>query len=73
MRGECRRSGSSGAKAGLTPEDDPQKLCTAACLHGLRAKLSDGLDSLDTYLPPRVAALARKVAEALEEPASPPA
>jgi hypothetical protein len=38
------------------------------CLHGLRAKLCDDVDSLDGYLQPQVAAMARKVAEALEAP-----
>ncbi|MFH8349852.1 hypothetical protein [Streptomyces sp. NPDC018045] len=38
--------GQGRAEAGLTPEDDPQKLFTTACLHGLRAKLSDALDQL---------------------------
>ncbi|MFK4070438.1 hypothetical protein [Streptomyces sp. NPDC029674] len=50
------------------PEDDPQKLFTEACLHGLKAKLCDDVDSLDSYLPPQVAAMARRVADALEVP-----
>ncbi|MER6611313.1 hypothetical protein ABT282_36920 [Streptomyces sp. NPDC000927] len=50
------------------PEDDPQKLFTEACLHGLKAKLYDDVDSLDSYLPPQVAAMARRVAEVLEVP-----
>jgi hypothetical protein len=50
------------------PEDDPQKLFTEACLHGLRAKLCDDVEALDSYLPPQVAAMARKVADALEAP-----
>ncbi|MFH9426269.1 hypothetical protein [Streptomyces sp. NPDC017529] len=50
------------------PEDDPQKLFTEACLHGLKARLCDDVDSLDSYLPPQVAQLARRVAEALEVP-----
>ncbi|WP_260334817.1 hypothetical protein [Streptomyces beigongshangae] len=50
------------------PEDDPQKLFTEACLHGLKAKLCDGVDALDTYLPPQTATMARRVAEALEVP-----
>ncbi|MER7050053.1 hypothetical protein [Streptomyces jumonjinensis] len=37
-------------------------------LHGLRARLCDDVDSLDSFLPPRMAALARKVAGVLEEP-----
>jgi hypothetical protein len=49
-------------------EDDPRKLFTEACLHGLRARLCDDVGSLDSYLPPQVAAMARKVAEALEVP-----
>lgn len=52
---------------------DPQKLFTEACLHGLRARLSEGVDSLDHYLPPRVAEMARKVAGVLEEPQPAPA
>ncbi|MGX1887076.1 hypothetical protein [Streptomyces sp. NPDC055287] len=52
----------------LTPEDDPQALFTEACLHGLRARLRDDIDSLDSYLPPQIAAMARKVADALEVP-----
>lgn len=55
------------AENALTPEDDPQKLFTEACLHGLRAKLSDTVDDLDSYLPPNVAEMARKVAGVLEE------
>lgn len=50
------------------PEDDPQKLFTEACLHGLRARLCEDVTSLDSFLPPHVARLARKVAEVLEEP-----
>jgi len=50
------------------PEDDPQNLFTEACLHGLRVRLCDDVDALDSYLPPQVAQLARKVAEALEVP-----
>lgn len=56
------------ARNALTPEDDPQKLLTEACLHGLRAKLRDDVDALDSYLPPQMAAMARKVAAALEAP-----
>jgi hypothetical protein len=55
------------------PEDAPQKLFTEACLRGLRARLCDDVDSLDSYLPPRVAAMARKIAEVLEEPQPAPA
>lgn len=50
------------------PQEDPQKLFTEACLHGLRARLCEDVDSLDSYLPPQVAAMARRVAEALEVP-----
>ncbi|MBV9022873.1 MAG: hypothetical protein JO362_03465 [Streptomycetaceae bacterium] len=60
--------GRSGAENALQPEDDPQKLFTEACLHGLRAKLCDDVDSLDSYLPPQMAAMAQKVAEVLEVP-----
>ncbi|MFD3682767.1 hypothetical protein [Streptomyces sp. NPDC058613] len=49
-------------------ENDPQKLFTAAVLHGLKARLCDDIDALDDYLPPHIARMARKVAEALEEP-----
>ncbi|MER7321887.1 hypothetical protein ABZ697_27290 [Streptomyces albidoflavus] len=49
-------------------EVDEQRLFTEACLHGLRARLCDDVESLDGYLPPRVAQLARKVATVLEEP-----
>ncbi|NWF29476.1 hypothetical protein HW130_25000 [Streptomyces sp. PKU-EA00015] len=49
-------------------ETDEQRLFTEACLHGLRARLCDDIDALDSYLPPHVAALARKVAGALEVP-----
>lgn len=48
-------------------EADEQQLFTEACLHGLRAKLCDDLGSLDRF-PPQVAAMARKVADALEVP-----
>jgi hypothetical protein len=50
------------------PEDDPQKLFTEACLHGLRARLCDDVAALDSYLPPGIAEVARKVAGALQEP-----
>jgi hypothetical protein len=49
-------------------EDDPQKLFTEAVLHGLSARLCDDVDALDSYLPPHVAQLARKVAGVLEVP-----
>ncbi|MEU5583290.1 hypothetical protein ABZ791_37725 [Streptomyces huasconensis] len=41
---------------------------TEACLHGLRARLCDDVDALDSYLPPQMAQMARKVADALEVP-----
>lgn len=56
------------AEQAQRPDEEPQRLFTEACLHGLRAKLCDDVDSLDGYLPPQVAAMARKVAEALEAP-----
>ncbi|MCX4451608.1 hypothetical protein [Streptomyces sp. NBC_01789] len=56
------------AEQAQSPEGDPQKLFTEACLHGLRAKLCDDIDSLDSYLPPQVAVMARRVAESLEVP-----
>lgn len=59
------------AEGGLMSEPDEQRLFTQACLHGLRARLCDDVDALESYLPPHVAQLARKVAEVLEEP--PPA
>lgn len=55
------------AQAAQQPEDAPEVLFTMACLHGLRAKLCDDLSSLDRF-PPEVAAMARKVTEALEVP-----
>ncbi|MEU2872988.1 hypothetical protein ABZ769_27955 [Streptomyces olivoreticuli] len=61
------------ARDALTPEEDPQRLFTEACLHGLRAKLCDDVDALDSYLPPRVAAMARKVADVLDVPQPAPA
>ncbi|WP_435609588.1 hypothetical protein [Streptomyces sp. C10-9-1] len=53
---------------GLMSEPDEQRLFTEACLHGLRAKLCNDVDSLDSYLPPQMAAMARRVAECLEVP-----
>ncbi|MFB6814453.1 hypothetical protein ACFCV8_07900 [Streptomyces sp. NPDC056347] len=61
-------SGRTHAEQAKQLEDDPQKLFTEACLHGLKAKLCDDVDSLDSYLPPQVAAMARRVAEVLEVP-----
>ncbi|NEB39501.1 hypothetical protein G3I54_21690 [Streptomyces sp. SID14515] len=49
------------AEQAKRPEDDPQKLFTEACLHGLKARLCDDVDSLDSYLPPQAAAMARRV------------
>ncbi|MGW2089605.1 hypothetical protein [Streptomyces sp. NPDC001880] len=49
------------------PQEDPQRLFTDACLRGLRAKLCDARSSLDRF-PPKVAAMAQKVAGALEVP-----
>ncbi|WP_228449773.1 hypothetical protein [Streptomyces alkaliterrae] len=56
------------AEQAQQPEDDPGKLFTEAVLHGLRAKLCDEVDALDTYLPPQTATMARRVAAALEVP-----
>ncbi|GGN44951.1 hypothetical protein GCM10012285_28130 [Streptomyces kronopolitis] len=61
------------AKAAQRPEDAPERLFTEACLHGLRARLCDDVDSLDGYLSPQMAAMARKVADALEVPQLTPA
>ncbi|MFE7116540.1 hypothetical protein ACFU99_14115 [Streptomyces sp. NPDC057654] len=61
------------AEGGLMAEVDEQRLFTEACLHGLRARLYDDVDALDTYLPPHLAALARKVAGVLEVPQPAPA
>ncbi|MEU2251498.1 hypothetical protein [Streptomyces sp. NPDC019224] len=61
------------AEDGLMSEPDEQRLFTEACLHGLRARLCDDVDSLDNHLPPHVAAMARKVAAVLEEPQPAPA
>ncbi|MFH8612523.1 hypothetical protein ACH4D5_34080 [Streptomyces sp. NPDC018029] len=61
-------SGRTHAEQARQPEDDPQKLFTEAVLHGLKARLCADVDSLDSYLPPQVAAMARRVAEALEVP-----
>ncbi|MFD9359635.1 hypothetical protein [Streptomyces sp. NPDC060031] len=47
---------------------DEQQLFAEACLHGLRARLRDDIDSLDGYLPPHIAELARKGAGVLEVP-----
>ncbi|WP_248000953.1 hypothetical protein [Streptomyces sp. RPA4-5] len=61
------------AKAAQQPEEAPERLFTEACLHGLKARLCDDVDSLDSYLPPQMAAMARKVADALEVPQPMPA
>jgi hypothetical protein len=55
-------------EGGLMAEADEQRLFTEACLHGLRARLCDDVDSLDSFLPPHVAELARKIAGVLEVP-----
>ncbi|MFC9131850.1 hypothetical protein ACFT4A_34145 [Streptomyces sp. NPDC057099] len=55
------------AEQAQQPEDRPEVLFTMACLHGLRAKLCDDLGSLDRF-PPEVAAMARRVAGALDMP-----
>ncbi|MER5781246.1 hypothetical protein ABT104_05885 [Streptomyces mobaraensis] len=65
--------GQQHAKGTLAPEDDLQTLFTEACLHGLRAKLCDDVDALDSYLPPQIAVMAHKVADALEVPQPAPA
>ncbi|MFD3533400.1 hypothetical protein [Streptomyces sp. NPDC058664] len=62
------RTGQRHAKNAQEVEGDPQRLFTEAVLHGLKARLCDDVASLDSYLPPQVAQLARKVAEALEVP-----
>ncbi|MFJ6390140.1 hypothetical protein ACIQJT_21325 [Streptomyces sp. NPDC091972] len=61
------------AEDGLMTEVDEQRLFTEACLHGLRARLCDDVDSLDSCFPPHVAALARKVAGVLQVPQPAPA
>ncbi|MFF8610714.1 hypothetical protein ACF06X_32940 [Streptomyces sp. NPDC015346] len=61
-------SGQSYAEGGLMSQADPMRLLTEACLHGLKARICEDVEALDSYLPPHVAALARKVAEVLEEP-----
>ncbi|MEU7432519.1 hypothetical protein AB0B07_17045 [Streptomyces sioyaensis] len=61
------------AKAAQHPEDAAERLFTEACLHGLKARLCDDVDSLDSYLPPQMAAMARKVADGLEVPQPTPA
>ncbi|MFJ8746528.1 hypothetical protein ACIRL2_45195 [Embleya sp. NPDC127516] len=47
--------------------DDIQDLLTEACLHRLNARLCEEDEALDDYLPPQKAAMARKVANTLEE------
>ncbi|MFD9484952.1 hypothetical protein ACFWBX_13275 [Streptomyces sp. NPDC059991] len=54
-------------------EDDPQKLFTEACPHGLSARLCQDVDALDSCLPPQAAKPAGKVSEVLEEPQAAPA
>lgn len=72
LRAETNRmehdQGQLEAEQAKRPEDDPQRLFTEACLHGLKARLCEDVDALDSYLPPQVAAMARKVAEVLEAP-----
>ncbi|MFF0630728.1 hypothetical protein [Streptomyces sp. NPDC004296] len=51
------------AKETMGPEDAPERLFTEACLHGMTAALNVDIDALDSYLPPHVVELARKVAE----------
>ncbi|WP_233436148.1 hypothetical protein [Streptomyces anulatus] len=68
---DAQRSFSCGqgyTQGGLMAEADEQRLFTEACLHGLRARLCDDVDALDSYLPPHVAELARKVAGVLAAP-----
>lgn len=62
------RSGKRQAANAQQVEDDSARLFTEAVLHGLKARLCDDVASLDSYLPPRVAELAKKVANVLEEP-----
>ncbi|MGA5499025.1 hypothetical protein ACPCSP_32335 [Streptomyces cinereoruber] len=40
-------SGQKVAQEAERPEEDPQKLFTEACLHGLRARLSNDVGSPD--------------------------
>ncbi|MFF9901528.1 hypothetical protein [Streptomyces longispororuber] len=61
------------AEQAQRPEDDPGRLFTEACLHGLQARLCDDVEALDSYLSPRVAELAKKVASVLEVPQPAPA
>jgi hypothetical protein len=51
--------------------EDPWHPWTQACLHGLHARSSDDLKSLDHSLPPHIAKMAREVAEALTAPEPP--
>ncbi|MET9513460.1 hypothetical protein ABZX62_34300 [Streptomyces flavidovirens] len=67
------RRGQHWAENAQELEEDPQKLFTKACLHGLKARLCDDVDALDSYLPPHVAEMARKVAGVLEMPQTAPA
>jgi hypothetical protein len=61
------------AKSAEQPKDAPRKLFTEARLHGLRARLCEDVATLDSYLRPHVAELAREVARVSEEPQSAPA
>ncbi|MFF2964935.1 hypothetical protein ACFVT1_40090 [Streptomyces sp. NPDC057963] len=62
------RSGRRHATNAQKVEDDPSRLFTGDVLHGLKARLCDDIASLDSYLPPHVAELAKKVVSVLEEP-----
>ncbi|MFF5976964.1 hypothetical protein ACFY7C_36240 [Streptomyces sp. NPDC012769] len=44
------------AEQAQRPAEDPRKLFTEVCLHGLKARLCDGVASLDSYLLPHVEA-----------------
>ncbi|GAA0444972.1 hypothetical protein ABZ951_02340 [Streptomyces sp. NPDC046215] len=55
------------AQVAQDPEEEPEQLWAQACLHGLKARLCGDRTSLES-LPPRLRAMARRVADALEEP-----
>lgn len=63
----------AGLKNAQRVEDDPQKLFTEACPHGLSARPCEDVDALDSCLPPQAAKPAGKDAEVLEEPQEAPA
>ncbi|CAL9669754.1 hypothetical protein ACI3K5_32955 [Streptomyces sp. MPA0124] len=46
------RTGQRHATNAQQAEDDPQKLFTEACMHGIKARLCDDVGSLDSYLTP---------------------